>query len=145
MVSQSQKGQVNNLLARAARWAAGRSHVRGLLLVGFWARGTPRPDSDVDLVLLTEDVERYLDGQELVRALGAIRLVRSQNWGAIEERRLLLPSGLEVEVGVGHPSWARIDPVDQGTRRVIRNGARILHDPEGLLASLITACEIQAR
>jgi len=54
-----------------------------------------------------------------------------QQWGAIAERRIVLPSGLEVEVGIGPLSWAQIDPVDAGTRRVVTDGCRILHDPDG--------------
>lgn len=42
-------------------------------------------------------------------------------------------------------SWARgaraaTDPVDPGTRRVVGDGLRILHDPDGLLARLLEAC-----
>ena len=32
----------------------------GLALVGSWARGTARADSDVDLVVLTSHPDRYL-------------------------------------------------------------------------------------
>lgn len=67
-------------------------------LVGSWARGNARPDSHVDVVLLTE-------------------------------RRLRLASGLEVEVCIGHPSWAETDPVDAGTRRIVSDGIRVLWDP----------------
>ncbi|MFJ5680155.1 hypothetical protein [Streptomyces sp. NPDC093097] len=67
-------------------------------------------------------------------------LVRIQAWGPVTERRYARPSGLEVEVDIGSPDWARTDPVDPGTRRVVTDGARRLHDPEGLLDALIRAC-----
>jgi uncharacterized protein len=94
----------------------------------------------VDLVLLTTATTTYLDGTHLVRALGAVHCVREQNWGAIEELRLRLPSGLEVEVGVGQPSWAATDPVDDGTRRVVLDGAVALHDPDELVSRLVSVC-----
>ncbi|WP_406010148.1 hypothetical protein OG440_31650 [Streptomyces sp. NBC_00637] len=49
-------------------------------------------------------------------------------------------SGLEVEVGVGSARWARTDPVDEGTRRLVTDGARPLYDPAGILGALIRAC-----
>lgn len=33
-------------------------------------------------------------------------------------------------------SWAATDPVDDGTRRVITDGHRVLYDPHGALAAL---------
>ena len=56
------------------------------------------------------------------------------------ERRFALPSGLEVEFGVAPPSWAATDPVDEGTRRVVTDGALVLYDPKGILARLLDAC-----
>jgi len=50
---------------------------------------------------------------------------------------------LEVEVGIGPLSWAQIDPVDAGTRRVVTDGCRILHDPDGQLQRLLVACGVK--
>jgi hypothetical protein len=59
--------------------------------------------------------------------------------GPLTERRLQLEGGLEVEVGLTEPAWAATDPVDPGTRRVVTDGMRILHDPDGRLAALAAA------
>ena len=113
-------------------WARGREDVAAVALVGSWARGTAREDSDVDLVVLTDTDDEGWIGELVPGA----ELVRRGNWGAIEERRVRLPSGLEVEIGIGRPSWASTDPLDDGTRRVVEAGFRPLHDPRGLLAAL---------
>ncbi|MEU5837179.1 hypothetical protein ABZ820_26400 [Streptomyces diacarni] len=60
--------------------------------------------------------------------------------GGIRERRFTARSGLEVEFGIGAPSWAATQPVDPGTRRVVGDGALVLYDPVGLLAELKDAC-----
>jgi uncharacterized protein len=110
-------------------------------VVGSWARDAPREDSDVDLVLLTQKPLIYTTTDDWVDALApGAALVRTGGWGAIIERRLRLASGLEVEVGVGSAKWARTDPVDPGTRRVVRDGFSLLHDPHGFLAALAAAC-----
>jgi hypothetical protein len=122
------------------RWVANRPDVTGLLLVGSVARGTARLGSDVDLVLLTTDVAGYLDDHRWAGELGLFELIRAKQWGPISERRFLTGSGLEIEFGIGSPSWADVDPVDPGTQRVVTDGCRILHDPNGCLARLLHAC-----
>jgi uncharacterized protein len=114
--------------------------VRGLALVGSWARGTQRQDSDVDLVLLSTEPFRYVDSDDWLCELGAAWLVRTRSWGEVTERRFALSGGLEVEICVGTPSWASTEPVDAGTRRVVVDGMRVLHDPDGVLARLAAAC-----
>ncbi|MFH8473717.1 nucleotidyltransferase family protein [Streptomyces sp. NPDC018000] len=138
-VSQERAAEVQEVIARIARWATTRQDIVGLLLVGSYARNAARPDSDIDIVLLTTDQTQYFNNSwadEL--ALG--ELVRTQEWGPITERRYATASGLEVEIGIGSPEWAQTDPVDPGTRRVVTDGARPLHDPAGVLASLIQTC-----
>ena len=120
---------------QVVRWAAPRPDVRAVALAGSRARGTPRPDSDVDLVVLVHDPQAYLGwpAQELEEA--AVDL-RTRWWGPLLERRFRLPSGLEVELGFAPPSWAAV-PVDAGTRRVVADGLVVLHDPSGLLGRLV--------
>jgi hypothetical protein len=121
-------------------WAEHRPDVRALALVGSYAAGAPRPDSDIDVVLLTEDPSAYIEHDDWLEDLGAARPLRTRSWGAITERRFALPSGLEVDVGVGTPEWAATDPLDPGTRRVVTDGLRVLHDPDEVLARLVAAC-----
>lgn len=129
---------VDDVIGRVTRWATTRPEVVGLLLVGSQARGTARPDSDVDLVALTTDPA--LTAREAAGlALG--EPVRVQRWGPVTERRYLTASGRPVELNLAAPDWARTDPVDPGTRRIVTDGARPLHDPAGRLAALLAACD----
>ena len=137
MVGRERTQEVESLLRRVTDWARGRTDVRALALVGSWAYGAPRDDSDVDLLLLTDAPERYLLGDDWLADVGGVRLVRTLDWGGVTERRIALPSGLEVEFGIGAPAWASEDPLDDGTHRVASDGMRVLHDPDGLLGSLL--------
>ena len=109
-------------------------------LVGSWAGGTPHGDSDLDIVLLTDSPSNYVEHDDWLASLDGVRIVKTAAWGAITERRFALPTGLEVELGVGSPAWASVAPLDEGTRRVACNGMRPLYDPYELLATLATAC-----
>ncbi len=131
--------EVRGVLRRVRRWAADRPDVVAVGLAGSWARGTARPDSDVDLVVLTRDRDGYL-GRDWVAGLFGARVadLRTRRWGPLLERRLGLPGGLEVEVGFAPESWAG-DPVDAGTARVVADGFVVVHDPSGLLTRLVGA------
>jgi predicted nucleotidyltransferase len=132
--------EIDAVIDRVTGWVAGRADVAGLLLVGSVAREAARPDSDVDLVLLTDSLADYTT-PAWAAYLDLGELIRVQAWGVITEHRFRRPSGLETEIGLGTPRWASTDPVDPGTRRVVTDGSRILHDPHGLLAALREACE----
>lgn len=141
VVSQARKQEVETFVAGAAAWAAARGDLVAAAVVGSWARDGALEDSDVDLVLLTNDPTAYTEHEDWIGGLApGAKLLRTGNWGAITERRLLLPSDLEIEVGVGLPAWADTAPVDPGTRRVVREGLRAVFDPHGLLAALAAAC-----
>ncbi|MFD9395335.1 nucleotidyltransferase domain-containing protein [Streptomyces sp. NPDC060000] len=139
-VSSAREAEMRRVVDRVTRWAANRSDVVGLLLVGSCARGAARPDSDVDLVVLSTAPARYAEDDGWTREPALGEVVRVQEWGPLTEWRYVTVSGLEVEVGVASVRWARIDPVDDGTRRVVTDGARPLYDPAGILGALIRAC-----
>ena len=131
---------VRTLLAALHEWARGRADAVAVGVVGSWARGDARMDSDVDVVLLTEERAPYLENDAWVREVGGVKFVRTRPWGTVTERRFALPSGLEVELGVAPPSWAVTDPVDEGMRRIVADGVSVLYTPKKILASLLDAC-----
>ncbi|MFF3918394.1 nucleotidyltransferase domain-containing protein [Streptomyces sp. NPDC001852] len=75
-----------------------------MLLVGSCARNATRPESDIDIVVLTTDEPRYLLDDAWAMELGLGELIRAQSWGAITERCYSTASGLEVEMGIGSPN-----------------------------------------
>jgi predicted nucleotidyltransferase len=134
-VSIARAAEIEAIIDAVTLWASGRPDVVGLLLVGSCARGAARPSSDVDFVLLSTRPYSAWDSDP---AIG--ELTRTRSWGPITERRFVTSSGLEVELNVGTPDWAAVTPVDPGTLRVVNDGARVLHDPAGLLTVLLDAC-----
>lgn len=132
--------RVQDAVARARTLPSALPGVVAIALVGSWARDMANAESDVDLILLTEQPAIALNWSGWVSAFGDdVEIVRTADFGAIQERRLRLPNGLIVEVGIGSPSWAATCPVDAGTDRVARDGLVPLHDPHGLLGALLDA------
>jgi hypothetical protein len=93
--------------------------------------------SDVDLVVLSDAPETLEDAAWFVEIRPGARLIRSEVWGPVRERRFRLASGLIVELGIAPSSWADL-PLDKGTRRVLSDGHRVLYDA-GLLAEASAA------
>ena len=121
-------------------------HSIGLRPLPWWARGpaaTRRVSSDVDLVLLSENIESYVTTTEWIWSAASQEgsIVRSKAWGPVRERRVELASGLLVEYGFAPISWASLDPLDRGSASVVADGCRILYDPDGLLAGLVAAVQ----
>jgi len=116
-------------------WAATRADVLAVAVVGSYARNAERMASDVDITILTDDPDGLSDDAWFRTLRPNARLIRSMNWGPVRERRMRLPSGLQVELNLAPLSWAAV-PLDGGTRRVLSDGHQIIYDT-GLLASAI--------
>ena len=139
MLTLDRIAEYGRIIRSVAKWAARQDDIVGVAVVGSWARNEERMDSDVDLVILTDDKDRYLsDSSWVPAAVGEhAEILRTQDWGPLTERRIVLPSGLEIEFGFAGRSWALADPVEAGTARVIREGCSPLVDPEGAFAGLM--------
>jgi predicted nucleotidyltransferase len=121
---------VASFFEEISSWAATRSDILGIALVGSHANGTPRPDSDIDLVVLCSAPTRLLDG-EWVSRFGDVRSSAVEDYGALKSLRVFYRSGLEVEFGLAGADWART-PLDPGTQSVLAGGAQVLYDPQHL-------------
>lgn len=134
-VARTREADVREFLQELVAWCGHRADVRAIALVGSWARGEARCDSDVDVVLLTTDPSRYLMTDDWALALGAT-VVATRRWGVLTECRLITATGIDVEVGVGDPSWATTTPLDEGTANVARDGLVPVYDPDAVLERL---------
>jgi uncharacterized protein len=135
--------KVNLILEEVTQWASGRDDIAAAALVGSWARGVARVDSDIDLMFLSAHPESFRHHEEWVNEIqwsvvGAeIDRWEDKDYGVIWSRHVYLDNESEVEFGFGFSSWASVNPVDIGTFRVVSDGCRILYDPENLLCKLI--------
>jgi predicted nucleotidyltransferase len=125
-------------------WAREQSSVRAIAMVGSWAREKARPDSDLDLLVLTNDKGAWTSGSEWINAI-AISLgfqadkAKLETYGVVKSWRVWLGKQVELELTLGDISWAGVDPIDNGTREVIKDGFRILIDKDNLLTDLRSA------
>ncbi len=121
-----------DVIHTVATWAAGQADVRAVALVGSHARGSATVDSDIDLVLVVDEVDRRLGARSWLADFGQVRDVEHEDWGLVQSLRVYYGDGPEVEFGLAPVDWAT-PPLDDGTRTVIQAGSIVLFDPHGLL------------
>jgi predicted nucleotidyltransferase len=123
--------QLEQILAPISAWARSRSDVHGLALVGSWARGSARRDSDIDLMLLVPKPRTFRSDEhwlaEIDWADGRVAGWRDAEYGSAWSRHVELEP------------HCKIDPIDAGTAKVVSDGCRILVDKTHLFGNLLTA------
>jgi predicted nucleotidyltransferase len=132
---------VSDFLDTFRCWASAQPDIEAVALVGSHARGTAAEDSDVDLVILTPDVDRYLLDQSWVSLFGDVAECREEDYGRVTSLRAFYGLGIEAEYGFAAPDWAAA-PIDAGTLRVVTDGMEVLYDPRGILAGMKREIEL---
>jgi predicted nucleotidyltransferase len=124
-------------------WACSRPDILAAALVGSQARGTAGPHSDVDLVILAREPRVYLDETTWAGRFGEIESQQVEDYGRLRSLRVWYRGGLEVEYGFTGKSWAAL-PLDEGTRRVVAGGLRILFEREPILTGCLALVQREA-
>lgn len=115
-------------------WGRENRGIEAVLLVGSYARGENREDSDLDVVILAENRVELLENQEFIHKFGKVARTQTECYGACTSLRVWYKNGWELEFGLVLPSWAA-RPLDQGTRRVLEDGYLVLVDKKGYFQS----------
>jgi predicted nucleotidyltransferase len=115
------------------RWSTKRKDILAAALVGSYAREAATESSDVDLVIIAEDPQKYLTHTKWLKVFGTIIAQKIEDYGKLTSLRVWYESGLEIEYGFTTRDWAKT-PLDKGTKRVISDGMRVLFEKEVLLS-----------
>jgi len=124
---------VNRYLDEFAGWADAQPDIQAVALVGSYARNAATATSDIDLVLIASQPETYLQDVAWTRRFGQVRRQQVEDYGKVTSIRVWYTDGREVEYGITDEGWAAL-PLDEGTRRVISDGMRVLFEREPILS-----------
>ena len=143
---QAARMQAERIIQIIADWAKAQSTILAVALVGSHARGSAGAGSDIDLVLIVTNPRAFRAETTWLDTIGWNTVgARPQKWqdedyGELCSRRLWLENNRgEIEFGFASHSWADVNPLDPGTRCVVADGCRILHDPRKILSCLCGA------
>ena len=123
----SRSAEIRLFLAQVVNWAKVDPNILGVVLVGSYARGEAGPESDVDLVIITETPAALLANTEWTGAFGEALESTSEDWGKVQSVRVRYETGPEIEFGITGRDWLS-EPLDSGTAGVLRDGAEILFE-----------------
>ncbi|WP_129724986.1 nucleotidyltransferase domain-containing protein [Xylanivirga thermophila] len=124
-----------NLIEEIKKWAINEPFAEAIILVGSYARGTQKADSDIDLVILTSNKQHYIDNTQIFSAFGLINRSDIEFYGECTSIRIWYKSGLEVEFGMVPLSWIDL-PLDFETERVLSYGYKILVDKKRIFTPI---------
>jgi hypothetical protein len=134
----------DSLTKLVAEWVRRTPELRALAVVGSRARGNPRPDSDLDLLVLAADPEKYRPGllwtDRIHFGAAGFSLVaaKTARYGAVFSHHLRLSPRADVEVSFAAPGWAATNPIDAGTLQIVRTGFAVAVDKDGLFQRLLS-------
>ena len=124
---------IRDFLNAFVDWASAQGDVQAIALVGSYARAEARDDSDIDLVLLTDEPQKYLEDLKWTEVFGAVEKCQTEDYGKLISIRVWYQNGVEVEYGITTPDWAAV-PLDAGTQEVMLGGMTVLFERGNLLS-----------
>jgi hypothetical protein len=92
----------------------------------------PAPESDVDLVIISESPDELLFDRTWIDGLGEAGDPAPEDWGKVQSLRARFADELEVEFGITGHEWLK-QPIDGGTAKILRKGVVIVFDRAGYL------------
>jgi len=119
-------------------WVQRTPDLRALGMIGSQARGTPRPNSDLDLLILARRPRRYFDGPTWPIGIGfepsGYDVVSCEvvDYGTRQSYRFKLLPAAELELIFAPLAWACVNPIDPASARIVRDELRVLVDKDGL-------------
>jgi predicted nucleotidyltransferase len=91
---------IRNFLDAFVPWASVQEDVQAIALVGSYARGAAGDDSDIDLVLLTGEPQKYLEDLKWMERFGLVEKHQTEDYGKLTSIRVWYQNGVEVEYGI---------------------------------------------
>lgn len=113
-------------------WLSKQSDVVAAMLIGSYARGDERNDSDVDFIIVVENVEKWLVNKNWAKLFGQVISVTTEVYEDVHAIRVYYEDGLELEFGFVSRSWLD-KPYVPATQEVFDKKFVVLYDREKLL------------
>ncbi len=116
-------------------WSCRQPYIIAAGIVGSYARGEAKHDSDMDIMLLTDLLEDYIKNQSWLLDFDCRPDAAIEYWGNVTTVRAKTLQDKEIEFNFTSKDLAAI-PVDSGTLKVVQDGLTLVYDPTGMLSRL---------
>ena len=126
---------IEDFFNKLREYARNTLHIKSIIIVGAYARGTNRENSDLDIVIITSNKSDMIANQDFTKDFGEVSQQQTEYYGACTSIRVWYKDGKEVEFGIVEPSWILM-PLDTGTYKVLSDGYKIVIDKKGYFENL---------
>jgi len=96
---------IRDFLNKFVSWASTQEDMQAIALIGSYARGAARDDSDIDLVLLTDEPQKYVEDLKWLERFGLVKQHQTEDYGKLTSIRVWYQNGIEVEYGITTSDW----------------------------------------
>lgn len=127
---------ISNFLREVKQYGENSNNIVSIVLVGSYARGEERSDSDIDLVIITENPDELIDAEMFASRFGKTVKIEKEYWGRVTSLRTWYENGMEVEFGITTPIWYS-KPIDAGTFRTLNDGYKVIVDKRNSFDNII--------
>jgi predicted nucleotidyltransferase len=126
---------LDQLVNKIVVWVKDKKDIVAVAMVGSHARNQARPDSDVDIIILSTNPQQYIEHDEWISEFGEVEKKENETWGNVFTKRVFYEKG-EVEFNFSTPEWA--NPKDEAVKRIVTDGIKILYDPKDIFSELVS-------
>ena len=116
------------------RFGSSNKDILAIFLVGSYARGANRIDSDIDIVIVTSEQNKYIDDTAWIDGFGKIKHVDTEYYGWVTALRVFYDN-YEIEFDIAPVKWIYV-PLDAGTRRTLSDGYKIIYEKLNILKEI---------
>ncbi len=117
------------------QWLKGENEILGALLIGSYARGDQREDSDIDLIFVVEDPKAWIETTQWVKRFGPVMSHTQELYEEVMALRVYYKDNVEIEFGFVEKTWLS-KPIKETTREALNGGYKILFDKQDVFDNL---------
>lgn len=129
------KEKAELLLKHFKEWSEQQEYIKGVAVVGSFARGDFHSNSDVDLTIISTNKDLTLERIKKDFNFDTVESSKVEVWGILTSLRNFYSNGFEVEYGVVSDQWVK-EPLDAGTKNVVKNGFMVVVEKEAIFSSI---------
>lgn len=111
-------------------WAEEEPRIDAAITIGSYVRGTQKPDSDIDAVIVSSDKLYFIENTAVLKRFGSYSRYQLEDWTACTSVRVWFDDGMEVEFGFVRDFWAT-NVAESGAARALEDGFETIYDPNG--------------
>lgn len=109
------------------KWLGKQTDIKAALLIGSYARGEERIDSDVDFIFVVDDVEYWTTNTNWVKSFGQMLSINIEEFEEVKALRVYYQDTNELEFGFVNEEWLQKPYVD-ATKEALDSGMKVLLD-----------------